>query len=82
MLRAHPPTSRKTILEALTSGIGRQEVNEEQERLLCQLSRAFLDDEDSEFEAGITQGDFGEWCVYGDIETALEELSASYSVRD
>jgi hypothetical protein len=79
MLAAHAPGARREILHELIAGIENQNATENQERLLGELAGTFNRDDDSEFEGAIQIGDFDVWYVYGDVQTALEELSASCS---
>lgn len=80
MLAVHVPGARREILQELIAGIENQKATEKQERLLSKLAATFNRDDDSEFEGAVQIGDFGVWYVYGDVQTALEELIASCSV--
>lgn len=75
VLGAHPGGSRGDILQALIDCMNREELSEEQQDLIDEVALLCNSDDDHDYHGALLYRGDGTWDLFGDVETAIKELS-------
>lgn len=75
VLSAHPGKSRGDMLQTLIDCMNRKELSDEQQDLIDEVALLCNNDDDHDYHGALLYRSNGTWDLFGDFETAIEELS-------
>jgi TIR domain len=75
VLSAHPGRSRGDMLQTLIDCMNREEASDEQQNLVDEVALLCNNDDDHDCHGAVRYRSDGTWDLFGDVETAIQELS-------
>lgn len=75
VLSAHPDRSRGDMLMTLIDCMNREELSDEQQELIDEVALLCNNDDDHDYHGALLYRGDGTWNLFGDVETAIRELS-------
>lgn len=75
VLSAHPGRSRGDMLQTLIDCLSRKELSDEQQEFIEEVALLCNNDDNHDYHGALLYRGDGTWDLFGDVETAIEELS-------